>query len=295
MNKTADFPVVRWITLNPDGPRGTKLKADCARLGIKQVPYVAKRADTSHLELADAGVSELSFAQLGCMDSHFNMLAKVALEQGSGDEWALICEDDTDFGWIDRWQFTWNQAFARIPMGADFVVLFLQPWSILSTTDVSRFFRGVAVGEAPRCLPGIPGITGLAYMVRRRAARAAVSAHVNERGKWLLRSFPRIGPSDMLLADMARLEGLFCAYTLPLFGEADPTDSTLGTHKLRHKLLTILSKTVSEAVANPEGHDTRVRLLKSSAGFFWQEYRLYIVLSLTVTILVGTQVMRHFY
>jgi hypothetical protein len=250
------MPTVHWITLDLGSKRAINLKKACAALGIREIPFVAVRHSVFNLDMKNVDqkkASRLSPAQWGCISSHLNMLSIVA----DGDsEVALVCEDDTDFErWMGAWSFTWKQVAERIPARAGLVMLHLHPSAMFLRKDTALFYSGVPQGSPPNCLPGIPRLTGVAYLLRREAARAACRAHRDPNTRlWRMSSFFDLGASDQLLRDMADHEHLYEAHTMPILGETVDYDSSLtpSTAYLRFKTAAALA--VYDGLVNPQNH-----------------------------------------
>lgn len=258
---------VTWITLNPNSERGNRFVKTCETIGMANVPFVAKRGDTSNLEVTQPMRKRLSKPQLGCLSSHMEMIKKAS---ESSDPWFFICEDDADLSWMSDVGLNFDRLLSSVPKDAEYVAMHTRFRPLVDMFKPPRFFKNLKKGDIPHFTVGMTNHNCMAYMVRPFAAKRVVNKYYRD-GKW--RNLPPL-PSDELFERFYQ-DGLWSIYTIPLVGEMNLLDSELTRSSMVLRMRRASGNAMYHTLMDPETHQTTIdnnmEMLKSVVEEFDKE------------------------
>jgi GR25 family glycosyltransferase involved in LPS biosynthesis len=119
MDKLAGMPNIYYINLDRSPDRNQETINNFNKFSINKYTRV------SAIDYKDQDLSR--YSDLGLTNQEIAVLLShmKAVEQfvSSGEEWAIICEDDVEFDTAQHWQFSWLDFFKYLPKNADIVQL----------------------------------------------------------------------------------------------------------------------------------------------------------------------------
>lgn len=277
-SKTRGFPIINYITLDLNSARSLNLNRVSKELGIKSIPFVAKRGDFTNIRLLPEQKNTLTVAELGCMSSHLRLLEKLVNDDNIKEEdFFMICEDDVDLSWIEIWNFRWQEVLYLLPKNVEYVSfhtgLCLNKVIPGTKRNFSKFFNFSAI-------PIKEGLqkSATSYMIKKSAARKIYDRHFIE-GKW---QFNNIEPIDVFYMHFIAM----ISYTIPILGEISLGDSSLVNVGMVLRQRSVGERVMKSTLSSPmEHHIVPVRYFFESFKEFSGEICLFsLIILITISI-----------